>query len=181
MRVPLVLVVLHVLAALLPRSARAAGGHDRLACVGCHGIHTAKGTQLAAIPPNFQAPERRTGMPHGPVTALCLSCHGDADEGGKGIAPVSAHMLHPFSLATVNARVAKVPEDLLRGGRFECVACHDPHPSNPNWRYLRVALGGSGAVAPLCNVCHPRKAAAGLPLPRRFSSMDERDQAAAGR
>jgi hypothetical protein len=182
-RVRLVLLLLSA-SAVLPAAAGAAGGHDRVGCAGCHATHAARGERLAALAPNLQAPERRTGRPHGPATALCLSCHADADEGGKGIAPVSGHLFHPFSVATVNARVAQVPPEWLRGGRFECLSCHDPHPSNPNWRYLRVAVAGPAELPRVCEVCHPRKAAAAAAAaapPRRFSSMDERDPAAAGR
>ena len=39
-------------------------------------------------------------------------------------------MSHPYGLASVNSKVANVPADLLRGGRFECVGRYDPHPSN---------------------------------------------------
>jgi hypothetical protein len=163
----------------LASPAAAGGGHQKLACVGCHAMHDAKGDLLAALPPNVTMPERRTGKPHGAATAQCLSCHADVADGGKGIAPVSGHMLHPFSVGPVNARIAKVPEDLLRDGRFECVSCHDPHPSNPNYRYLRIGASSQRRVmSELCSLCHVRKADPNYVPPPLFTSMDERAERA---
>ena len=155
-------------------SVLAAGGHQKLVCSGCHSMHDGQGAYLAALAPNVKMPERRTGLPHGDPTAGCLACHADASEGGKGILPVSEHMLHPFSIEKPNPRVAKVPEQLLRGGRFECLSCHDPHPSNPNYRYLRIASRGAPSMSQLCSLCHVRKADPNYTPPRLFDSMDER-------
>jgi predicted CXXCH cytochrome family protein len=171
---PGVRLALALVACVLAAPARAGGGHQGLGCVGCHAMHAGKGELLAAVAPNLTMPEARTGKPHGPLTAFCLGCHADVADGGKGIAPVSNHMRHPFSLASPNPRVAKVPEELLRDGRFECVSCHDPHPSNPNYRYLRIPATAAPSISQLCSVCHVRKADPSFVPPRLFSSMDER-------
>jgi predicted CXXCH cytochrome family protein len=165
---------LFLAASALATAALAAGGHQKLACSGCHSMHAARGGSLAALAPNVKMPEARTGKPHGPPTASCLSCHADPAEGGKGILPVSEHMRHPFSVERPNSRIAKVPEELLRGGRFECLSCHDPHPSNPNYRYLRIATASAPSMSQFCSVCHSRKADAGGAPPKLFDSMDER-------
>ena len=90
---------------------------------------------------------------------MCLACHQDTDKGGQGYAPVSRHISHPFGLASVDPKVARVPADMLRDGRFECMSCHDPHPSNANFKYLRSDVGPKGEhVDRFCAVCHPRKA-----------------------
>lgn len=170
-----------VLVLAVPPLARAAGGHDKLGCVGCHAMHAGQGDLLAAVAANVKMPERRTGKPHGPLTALCLGCHADAADGGKGIVPVSGHMLHPFSVERPNLRVAKVPDELLRDGRFECVSCHDPHPSNPNYRYLRVPSRSRADLTQVCSLCHVRKADPNYAPPKLFSSMDEQAPRAAGR
>jgi predicted CXXCH cytochrome family protein len=170
-----------LLAALLASPALAAGGHQQLGCVGCHAMHASRGSLLAALPPNEKLPEARTGKPHGLLTALCLSCHADVVDGGKGIRPISGHLIHPFSIEKPNPRVARVPDALLRGGRFECVSCHDPHPSNPNYRYLRIPASSGKAVSGLCVICHTRKADPSQVPSRLFSSMDEGDPGAAGR
>jgi predicted CXXCH cytochrome family protein len=168
-RLPLALAVLAAATA-----AHAAGGHQKLACRGCHSMHAARGETLASLAPNVKMPEARTGKPHGAPTASCLSCHADAAEGGKGILPVSEHMRHPFSVEQPRPRVAKVPPELLRGGRFECLSCHDPHPSNPNYRYLRIAASSAPSMSQFCSVCHTRKADPNAAQPKLFDSMDER-------
>ncbi len=124
------------LALLAPSAARSAGGHGTIGCVGCHGLKKVQGT-----------------------SSFCLQCHSEKEQGGRGILPVSKHTSHPFDIATVNPRVAKIPAELARpDGRFGCLSCHDPHPSNANHAYLRVATGAKGAnMDVFCAVCHPRK------------------------
>jgi predicted CXXCH cytochrome family protein len=170
--------VLALLATLLaPLAARAAGGHDSVGCTGCHSLHGAKGELIFAVPANAKYLNPKTGKPYAGTTALCLGCHQDSDKGGQGIAPISQHMSHPFSLAQVNPKTAKVPADLLRGGRFECLSCHDPHPSNAYYKYLRADTQGGKNVDRFCAVCHSVKVdAAVLAASQKgviFSSMDE--------
>ncbi len=163
-------------AALLPLSALAAGGHDAVGCVGCHSIHTAKGEIIFAVAPNKQAINPKTKQPYTGTTALCLGCHEESSKGGQGYAPISGHMSHPYGLATVDPKVAKVPPELLReGGRFECMGCHDPHPSNPYYKYLRVDTAKGSKIDAFCAVCHPIKADAATVNEKAvlFTSMDE--------
>jgi len=162
------------MAVLAPAAVLAAGGHDKIGCSGCHSMHAVKGDQLSAVAPNKKMVDYKTGQPHQPITALCISCHGPTEEGGKGIASVANHLGHPFSRATVNPRLARVPASLLRDGHFECVSCHDPHPSNPNYRYLRVkASNQAPSMTVFCGICHPRKADPNAIPQSLFSSMDE--------
>ncbi|HEX9051906.1 MAG TPA: cytochrome c3 family protein [Anaeromyxobacter sp.] len=163
-------------AAILPVSALAAGGHDSIGCTGCHSIHTAKGEIIFAVAPNKQVLNPRTKQPYTGTTALCLGCHEETSKGGQGYAPISSHMSHPYGLASVDPKVAKVPPELLReGGRFECMGCHDPHPSNPNYKYLRVDTAKGSKIDAFCVVCHPVKGDAALAgeKPVLFTSMDE--------
>jgi predicted CXXCH cytochrome family protein len=161
-------------AASLPLSARAAGGHDSVGCTGCHSIHTAKGEIIFAVQPNKQATNPKTKQPYTGTTALCLGCHEDSKKGGQGYAPVSGHMSHPYGLSSVNAKIAQVPAELLRDGRFECIGCHDPHPSNPNYKYLRVDTAKGAKMDGFCAVCHPVKTDAPVAKVALFNSMDER-------
>jgi len=142
---------------LLPLAARAAGAHDAVGCSGCHPRKAVKGA--FAVPPNTKVLDPKTNQPYPGTTALCLACHEEKDRGGQGYAPVSRHTSHPFGLASVNPRIANVPPDMLRDGRFECMSCHDPHPSNPNYKYLRVDVGPKGEnLDRFCAACHPSKA-----------------------
>jgi predicted CXXCH cytochrome family protein len=162
-----------LLALALPVPALAAGGHDGVGCAGCHSTHAARGAAVFALAPNTKLLDPRTGRPNEPISALCLSCHAERESGGRGVIPVSGHFGHPFSVAKPNPKLARVPPDLLRGGRLECVGCHDPHPSNPNYRYLRIAVTRTPTLTELCSVCHPRKADPSTRAPPLFSS-DER-------
>jgi predicted CXXCH cytochrome family protein len=169
--------LLLVLALAAPVSAFAAGGHDSVGCVGCHSIHTAKGDIIFAVAPNKSGVNPKTKQAFSGTTALCLGCHEESGKGGQGYAPIHANMSHPYGLANVDPKIAKVPGELLRdGGRFECLGCHDPHPSNPNFKYLRVDTGAKGqSMDGFCAVCHPIKADASTIATRAalFTSMDE--------
>jgi predicted CXXCH cytochrome family protein len=161
--------------AVLPLSALAAGGHDAVGCVGCHSIHQAKDKIIFAVSGNKQVVNPKTKQPYTGITALCLGCHEDSSKGGQGYAPISAHMSHPYGLSSVDPKVAKVPAELLRdGGRFECLGCHDPHPSNPYYKYLRVDTAKGSNMDAFCAVCHPIKAdSAAAANVSFFTSMDE--------
>jgi len=168
------------LVTLLPAFAFAAGGHDAVGCGGCHSLHAAKGEVIYAVPVNTKYLNPKTKQPYTGSTAFCLACHQDTDKGGQGFAPVSQHSSHPFGIGVVNAKVAKVPAELLRDGRFECIGCHDPHPSNPNYKYLRVDTKGGKEMDAFCAVCHAMKADAGAAgKVAFFNSMDERATRAA--
>jgi predicted CXXCH cytochrome family protein len=166
---------LAAVAAALPMSALAAGGHDSVGCTGCHAIHTAKDKIIFAVKANTQTLNPKTKQPYTGTTALCLGCHEETSKGGQGYAPISGHMSHPYGLAAVDPKIAKVPPELLReGGRFECMGCHDPHPSNPNYKYLRVDTAKGSKIDAFCAVCHPIKAdAAASEKVVLFTSMDE--------
>jgi hypothetical protein len=158
-----------------PGVALAAGGHDSVGCGGCHSIHAAKGAIIFAVPANKASVNPKTQKPYGGSTALCLGCHEETSKGGQGYAPVSGHMSHPYGVTTVNPKVANVSGDLLRGGAFECVSCHDPHPSNPCYQYLRVDTGAKGdKMDAFCAVCHSVKADPSMAAKlTTFTSMDQ--------
>jgi predicted CXXCH cytochrome family protein len=150
----------------------AAGKHDALNCTGCHGIHDAKGNIIFAVEPNKKAVNPRTKKPYEGVTALCLGCHETPENGGMGIMPVSSAMSHPYGVVP-NPKVADVPSVFLRNGKLECVGCHDPHPSNPNYKYLRVDTKGGAEMQKFCAICHSAKADVKLTEIKIFNSMDQ--------
>lgn len=158
---------------IVPNMTYAAGKHDGLNCTGCHGIHDAKGDIIFAVEPNKKAINPRTKKPNTGVTALCLGCHETPENGGMGVLPVSAKHSHPFGIAP-NPKVAIVPPQFLRDGKLECVGCHDPHPSNPNYKYLRVDTKDGAEMQKFCAICHPAKADVKLSTIKIFNSMDER-------
>ncbi len=152
----------------------AAGAHDGLVCTGCHGIHTAKGDIIFAVEPNKKSINPATKQPYTGTTALCLGCHETPDKGGMGIMAVSASHSHPYGV-TPNAKIATVPQAFIRDGKLECVGCHDPHPSNPYYKYLRVDTSKGSKMGDFCAMCHASKADQKVAKDLRiFNSMDER-------
>lgn len=136
---------------LLPLATRAAGAHDAVGCSGCH--------QRKGFPVNTTDLDPVTKKPYTGSTAVCLACHQTKDKGGQDYAPVARHLSHPFGLASVDPKKARVPADMLVNGRFECMSCHDPHPSNGNYKYLRADVGPKGQnLDKFCAVCHAAKA-----------------------
>lgn len=153
------------------------GPHEGLDCLGCHDPHYAKAQKLFKVN-NEVYPNPRTGKTIDGVSALCLGCHNLDKFGGANIRPIFLHMTHPVNIEP-NPKIAKVPEKLLRDGKLQCVSCHDPHPSNPFWKYLRVETKKGSQVGKFCAVCHPAKAdlkfygIAGQLDIKVFSSMNE--------
>jgi predicted CXXCH cytochrome family protein len=143
---------------LSPFAALAAGGHDAVGCSGCHSLHAAKGAVIFAVGPNKTYLNPKTKQPYTGTTALCLACHQDSDKGGQGFAPIAQHISHPFDVDKINPRVANVPAEYLREGKFECLGCHDPHPSNPHYKYLRIDTAGGKNIDKFCAACHASKA-----------------------
>ncbi len=167
------LAVVGILSLFVPAALYAAGKHEGLNCTGCHGIHTAQGDIIFAVAPNKKVKNPRTKKPYTGITSLCLGCHETIENGGMGIIPVSPSHSHPFGVKP-NPKVASVPKAFLRDGKLECVGCHDPHPSNPNYKYLRVDTKGGADMQKFCVVCHSTKGDVDVSKVEVFNSMDER-------
>ena len=177
MRRVILLLAVAAIVCLIPAVVFAAGAHDGLECTGCHALHTAKdGSLIFAVEGNKKEINPRTKQPYGGITALCLGCHDTPEKGGQGIKPIDSHTSHPYGLTSVNSKVAHVPAELLRDGKFECISCHDPHPSNPNYKYLRIDTANGSKMTVFCAACHPMKAdpkSAASAKVTLFNSMDE--------
>jgi len=152
----------------------AAGAHGDLQCVGCHNVHDAKGPFIFDVAPAVNAMPKDSVDPKDSIAALCLGCHGNPDKGGMGILEIDAHKSHPWG-KRINKKVAKVPDELLRNGVMDCVSCHDPHPSNPNYKYLRVDTKKGTEMRMFCILCHPAKGDQSLNRAslKIFNSMNE--------
>lgn len=137
------------------------GPHDGLDCLGCHDPHYAKGKKIFKVKNTDMPNPRKPGEMVDGISALCLGCHQLQEFGGAGIKPIHPHMTHPLNVKP-NPEIASVPQFLLRSETLQCVSCHDPHPSNPNWRYLRVSTGDGGQVGRFCMTCHASKGEAGF-------------------
>ena len=159
-------------------------GHVRVGCVTCHSAHKAKGNLLFSLEPNSVAVNPKTKEKHTGVSAICLACHSEEDEGGLGMVPVMLNHTHPYG-ADADPKVATVPEEFLRDGKLECVGCHDPHDSNPNYMLLRVDTQQGKRMEVFCAMCHPSKAhptdLEEVKSVQIFDSMDETKLQAVGR
>src|SRR6266540_1549138 len=76
------------------------------------------------------------------------------------------------------AVVAALPLSAVAAGghdAIECLGCHDPHPSNPYYKYLRVDTAKGSKMDAFCAVCHPIKADVATVQEKAvlFTSMDE--------
>ncbi len=134
---------------LAPTALWAFGPHDN-ECVECHGIHTAQGAALIGVEP-FETENPSTGTVVRDVSSLCLGCH--SDQGG--ILEIDLMRTHPIGIIP---KKAQVPQDNLSfEGTLTCTSCHDPHPSNPNYMYLRADVSGGGDMGAFCEICHAEK------------------------
>ena len=131
-------------------SALAAGPHDSN-CVSCHSVHYAKGNFIIGPQPNTNMENPATSAKTVGIDALCLGCHNDAE----GIMPIHLSTTHPVGIAPT---YVKVPEKLLRDGKLSCISCHNPHPSNPNHKYLVADTKKGNNMGVFCAVCHAEQA-----------------------
>ena len=90
-------------------------------------------------------------MPAGGTDALCLGCHNE----DEGIIPIHLDKSHPVGLKPVKVNVPV--EALGGGGVLKCTSCHDPHPSNTNYKYLKVSTEGGKNMGMFCAYCHGDK------------------------
>jgi len=142
---------------LLPSISSAAGPHDGITCLGCHSTHFAVDDKIFAVK-NEKMKNPLTRDNFDKLTAKnCLGCHELTELGGAGISPIHMHTTHPIGMIP-NPKIADVPDNLLKSGMLDCISCHEAHPSNKNFKYLRVDTGKTGAnIQNLCAVCHDSK------------------------
>jgi predicted CXXCH cytochrome family protein len=139
-------------------SALAAGPHGDITCIACHSPHYAVDNKIFAVK-NTQATNPLTGESiQDLVAAKCLGCHQTMELGGAGVRPIHLHTTHPLGIKP-NPKIADVPANLLNNGKLDCISCHEPHPSNNNFMYLRVNVGAQGEqLQNFCSTCHSAKA-----------------------
>ena len=144
-RIISILIAVAVLAS--PALVCAAGSHDN-DCTECHSIHETKGDFSFAVAPNTVEKYTESGKTVSGSDALCLGCHNEEE----GIMPILLAKSHPLGLTPEKAMV---PQEVLGGnGELTCVSCHDPHPSNPNYMYLRISTDSGRKMGAFCAYCH---------------------------
>ncbi len=130
------------------QNALAAGPHD-MNCVECHNPHYAKGDYIIGVQPGaVENPSTtRLNATIDGIDALCLGCHNE----DEGIIPIHLGTTHPTG---VEPTYVNVPGQLLRNNKFTCISCHNPHPSNTNYKYLIVPTNAGADLGMFCGVCH---------------------------
>ena len=126
------------------------GPHDPN-CTGCHSLHNAKAPKIIAVEPYTKEVNPITKKKPTGIASLCLGCHNP----DLGIKPILLSHSHPVEVTP--SKKVKVPKSLLRDGKVTCSSCHDPHPSNPNYKYLIVDTKNGTELANLCGKCHGDK------------------------
>lgn len=132
------------------------GPHDAITCLGCHSAHFAMANKAFGVK-NTSSTNPRTGKKiKGLVANRCLGCHQLEENGGAGVRPIHLHITHPIGMVP-NPKIADVPESLLNNGRLDCISCHEAHPSNAHFMYLRVDTKRGKNIEHFCVVCHSAK------------------------
>lgn len=136
----------------------AGGPHDGITCIGCHDAHYAVDGKIFSVK-NTKSTNPLTGESlENLVASKCLGCHQVQELGGAGIKPIHLHTTHPIGIKP-NPKIADVPTNMLNEGKLDCISCHEPHPSNKNFMYLRVDTGKTGEkLQNFCAQCHSSKA-----------------------
>ena len=118
-------------------------------CVACHSLHESKSDKMLMTNDLDVSTNTHTNQPLDGVDSMCMGCH--SGEGGTEIAIMHTH---PVGIAPVKA---KVPAEFLRDGKITCMGCHEPHPSNTNYKYLVVDTSDGENMFKFCGLCHGDK------------------------
>jgi len=118
-------------------------------CVDCHSIHYSKSAKMLMANEPDVSENSHTKKPLEGVDAMCMGCH--SGDGGPEIAVMDTH---PVGMVPIKV---KVPVERLRDGKITCMGCHDPHPSNTNYKYLVVDTNEGANLFKFCGLCHDDK------------------------
>jgi hypothetical protein len=133
-------------------TAEGKGPHGQ--CALCHSSHDAQGPVMLTEEPNTITVNPRTGKTPDRIASLCLACHTNEPD-GAGYRPINLATTHPVGVAPTKA---KVPPDLMgfAGEKvITCTSCHDHHPENTNYAYLRWPIKQKADIPVFCGKCHP--------------------------
>ncbi len=118
-------------------------------CIDCHSPHYSKSKKMLMTNEPSVETNSHTNKPLDGVDSMCMGCHS-----GEGGTEVAIMQTHPVGTTPVKVNV---PTDRLRDGKITCVGCHDPHPSNSNYKYLVVDTDNGENMYKFCGLCHGDK------------------------
>ncbi len=129
----------------IPTTAHGAG-HEK--CTICH-VSVEDGNYTLTIKPNFNAVNPNTGKSYCNEDAFCMGCH-----------TMEAKSIHPVGVIPNPTKVSLPQNAKGKGGEIICLSCHDIHPDNKNYRYLRWPSDGGKKISSFCVAhCHTQYAA----------------------
>jgi hypothetical protein len=129
---------------IYPASLRAeVGGHAN--CDMCHIDVKQKNYQLV-IRPDYSVINQFTGKAYGKDDALCMSCHRNFE----------AKTIHPVGIVPQSMVLPQEARGFAgQENEITCRSCHDPHPQNKNYKYLRWPADRGVNISKFCVVkCH---------------------------
>jgi predicted CXXCH cytochrome family protein len=126
-------------------------------CTLCHSVHNGHQEILFTEIPNRTTVNPRTGKPMRRIGSYCMACHA-AEPDGTGYLAIDLRGTHPVGVKPKKVKLA----GKLKGfpGEEEaitCLSCHDHHPRNKNFKYLRWSVKGTYYLNTMCQQCHPEK------------------------
>ncbi len=127
------------------------GAHGE--CALCHSVHEGQGPAMLSELPNTFTVNPRTGKTPDKTASLCLACH-TTEPDGAGYRPINLATSHPVG---VTPKKAKLPtESLGFSGEqvLTCPSCHDHHPANSTYSYLRWPVKTKEDIPGFCAHCH---------------------------
>ncbi len=129
-------------------------------CNSCH-IDAAQKDYALIQKTNVNIINPFTGKPYGKSDALCMNCHRNFET--KSIHPVGIipeRMLLP----------AEAKGFMGQENEISCFSCHDPHPENKNYMYLRWPTERGANMASFCVAkCHANFAKPNIAFNKRIS------------
>ncbi len=122
-------------------------GQKHTRCGMCH-IDIERGILQPYIEQKTKRTNPFTDKPFDRIEAICTSCH------------TALHMAHPVGITPNPAKV--ILPAIAKGFRGEeenltCMGCHDWHPTNKNYKYLRWPTDGGVNISKFCVQCHPNQ------------------------
>lgn len=113
-------------------------------CSLCHEMEGEKALKVK-IKPDTKTINPYTGRIYGPVDGVCISCH-----------PQFTHAEgHPLGITPVKVKVpAKFMGYKGQEKELTCLACHNPHPHQTKYKFLRLQTPDHDGIKWLCSHCH---------------------------
>jgi len=131
-----------------------AGAHGE--CVLCHSTHEGRGPLMLTEAPNTTTVNPATGKPMDVIGSLCLACHA-AEPDGAGYHVIDLAKSHPTGVKPAQAKLPKEASGFAGENVLTCTSCHNQHPVNQTYAYLRWPIKKLSEAPDFCAHCHADK------------------------